>query len=140
MLEGKTSLIKVLAGSLVPFGFDFPVHCAQKASRCFLCRVKAQHTERSIVNVPLARIKTNTELMQLQLCCFIFGRRIVGHLPSICRPRFAAHMVAPRIFDQKYTVEGIETPVRLRIKDVIFVMEVLAIHCAWPMVVRVSRG
>ena len=28
-----------------------------------------------------------------------------------------------RIFDQKYTVEGIETPVRLRIKDVIFVME-----------------
>ncbi|CAE7192922.1 unnamed protein product [Symbiodinium necroappetens] len=57
-----------------------------------LIKVLAQHTERSIVNVPLARIKTNTELMQL-------------------------------IFDQKYTVEGIETPVRLRIKDVIFVME-----------------
>lgn len=29
-----------------------------------------------------------------------------------------------RIFDQKYTVEGIESPIRLRIKDVIFVMEV----------------
>ena len=28
-----------------------------------------------------------------------------------------------RIFDQKYSVEGIESPIRLRIKDVIFVME-----------------
>ncbi|CAE7244709.1 unnamed protein product [Symbiodinium pilosum] len=57
-----------------------------------LIKVLAQHTQRSIVNVPLARIKTNTELMQL-------------------------------IFDQKYTVEGVENPIRLRIKDVIFVME-----------------
>eukprot|EP00437_Effrenium_voratum_P023664 CAMPEP_0181412176 /NCGR_PEP_ID=MMETSP1110-20121109/8285_1 /TAXON_ID=174948 /ORGANISM="Symbiodinium sp., Strain CCMP421" /LENGTH=649 /DNA_ID=CAMNT_0023534877 /DNA_START=37 /DNA_END=1983 /DNA_ORIENTATION=- len=57
-----------------------------------MIKVLAQHTDRSIVNVPLARINTNTELMQL-------------------------------IFDQKYTVEGIESPVRLRIKDVIFVME-----------------
>lgn len=30
---------------------------------------------------------------------------------------------APRIFDQKYTVESIESAIRLRIKDVIFVME-----------------
>lgn len=28
---------------------------------------QAQHTDRSIVNVPLARLKTNTELMQLNL-------------------------------------------------------------------------
>lgn len=57
-----------------------------------MIKVLAQHTDRSIVNVPLARLKTNTELMQL-------------------------------IFDQKYTVEGIESAIRLRIKDVIFVME-----------------
>lgn len=57
-----------------------------------MIKVLAQHTDRSIVNVPLARLKTNTELMQL-------------------------------IFDQKYTVESIESAIRLRIKDVIFVME-----------------
>jgi len=57
-----------------------------------LIKVLANHTGRSIVNVPLARIKTNTELMQL-------------------------------IFDQKYKTEGTDAPVRLRIKDVIFVME-----------------
>ena len=31
--------------------------------------LEAQHTDRSIVNVPLARLKTNTELMQLRLDC-----------------------------------------------------------------------
>lgn len=30
-----------------------------------MIKVLAQHTDRSIVNVPLARMKTNTELMQL---------------------------------------------------------------------------
>lgn len=35
---------------------------------------------------------------------------------------------APRIFDQKYTVESIESAIRLRIKDVIFVMEDLRLR------------
>lgn len=34
-----------------------------------IVRSQAQHTDRSIVNVPLARLKTNTELMQLNLDC-----------------------------------------------------------------------
>ena len=45
-------------------------------------------------------------------------------------------IAAARIFDQKYTVEGIETPVWLRIKDVIFVMEAHERDPLWSPVTK----
>mmetsp|Transcript_30120 Transcript_30120/g.76081 ORF Transcript_30120/g.76081 Transcript_30120/m.76081 type:complete len:731 (+) Transcript_30120:76-2268(+) len=57
-----------------------------------LIKAMAHHTQRNIVNVPLARIATNAELMDL-------------------------------MFDNRYHVIGQEVPIKLRFKDVIFVME-----------------
>merc|ERR1711957_965402 len=56
-----------------------------------LIKAMAHHTERSIVNVPLARINTNSELMDV-------------------------------MFDSRYHVVGQEVPIKLRFRDVIFVM------------------
>lgn len=57
-----------------------------------MIKALANHTQRSIVNVPLARIETNAELMEV-------------------------------MFDQRYHVLGQEVPIKLRFKDIIFVME-----------------
>jgi len=57
-----------------------------------LIKAMANHTQRNIVNVPLARISTNSELMDV-------------------------------MFDNRYHVVGQEVPIKLRFKDVIFVME-----------------
>mmetsp|Transcript_83899 Transcript_83899/g.130999 ORF Transcript_83899/g.130999 Transcript_83899/m.130999 type:complete len:714 (-) Transcript_83899:87-2228(-) len=57
-----------------------------------MIKAMANHTQRNIVNVPLARIQTNAELMDV-------------------------------MFDNKYQIVGQEVPIKLRFKDVIFVME-----------------
>jgi len=57
-----------------------------------MIKAMANHLQRNIVNVPLARIQTNSELMDV-------------------------------MFDNKYQVRGQEVPIKLRFKDVIFVME-----------------
>mmetsp|Transcript_58405 Transcript_58405/g.139291 ORF Transcript_58405/g.139291 Transcript_58405/m.139291 type:complete len:731 (+) Transcript_58405:75-2267(+) len=57
-----------------------------------LIKAVAHHTQRNIVNVPLARIQTNAELMDV-------------------------------MFDSRYQVVGQEVPIKLRFKDIIFVME-----------------
>eukprot|EP00929_Paragymnodinium_shiwhaense_P036800 TRINITY_DN1968_c0_g1_i1.p1 TRINITY_DN1968_c0_g1~~TRINITY_DN1968_c0_g1_i1.p1 ORF type:complete len:708 (-),score=184.45 TRINITY_DN1968_c0_g1_i1:117-2180(-) len=57
-----------------------------------MIKAMANHTQRNIVNVPLARIKTNSELMDV-------------------------------MFDDRYQVQGQDVPIKLRFKDVIFVME-----------------
>lgn len=57
-----------------------------------LIKALAQHTGRSVINVPLSRIKTNAELMAI-------------------------------FYDNTLRVEGQYVPVKLRFKDVIFVIE-----------------
>merc|ERR1711879_332206 len=57
-----------------------------------MIKALAHHTQRNIVNVPLARIQTNAELMDV-------------------------------MFDNRYHVVSQEVPIKLRFKDIIFVME-----------------
>jgi chaperone BCS1 len=57
-----------------------------------MIKAMANHLQRNIVNVPLARIQTNSELMDV-------------------------------MFDSRYQVLGQEVPIKLRFKDIIFVME-----------------
>ena len=63
---GKTSMIKVLARCPA---FVQSSSLVLKERVRSLGLLEAQHTDRSIVNVPLARLKTNTELMQLRPGC-----------------------------------------------------------------------
>ena len=68
------------------------------------------------------RSHVDSPYRELQEC-----RGYERHLPGV-PVHIGVHMACyllsdRRIFDQKYTVEGIENPVRMRIKDVIFVME-----------------
>jgi SpoVK/Ycf46/Vps4 family AAA+-type ATPase len=68
------------------------LHGPPGTGKTSLIKALAQHTGRSIVNVPLSRVNTNSELMSI-------------------------------FFDRNYQVEGSSISVKLRFKDVIFVME-----------------
>mmetsp|Transcript_49673 Transcript_49673/g.75593 ORF Transcript_49673/g.75593 Transcript_49673/m.75593 type:complete len:743 (+) Transcript_49673:73-2301(+) len=68
------------------------LHGPPGTGKTSLIKALAQYTGRSIVNVPLSRVNTNSELMSI-------------------------------FFDRNYQVEGSSVSVKLRFKDVIFVME-----------------